>query len=101
MGLKSGQNRVNAFFGGLCDYLSVLMWFATILSSMACRLSRARRAGRVASPRRPRFAVRGFGTPVRSEIGPYPSLDITREQTGTGRISETAVLGGQLGDSAP
>jgi len=26
-----------------------MVWFATILSSMACRLSRARRAGRIAS----------------------------------------------------
>jgi hypothetical protein len=74
MRLKSRQNRVNSFFLDLWYELSVLVWRATILSSTAWRLSRARRAGRVASPRRPRFAMRGFGTPVRSENGPYQAL---------------------------
>jgi hypothetical protein len=30
--------------------------------------------GRVASPRRLRFAMSGLGAPVRSEIGPYQAL---------------------------
>ena len=37
-------------------------------------VSAPHKAGRVASPRRPRFAVRGFGVPVRSEIGPYQAV---------------------------
>ena len=32
------------------------------------------RKSQVASPRRPRSAVGGLGTPVRSEIGPYQAL---------------------------
>jgi hypothetical protein len=35
----------------------------------------AKISGRVASPRRPRSAVGGLGTPVRSEIGPYEALE--------------------------
>jgi hypothetical protein len=44
---------------------------ATILSSPAIGRNAQ---GRVASPRRPLFAVGGLGTPVRSEIGPYHAL---------------------------
>jgi hypothetical protein len=32
------------------------------------------KAGRIASPRRPRFAMCGFGAAVRSEIGPYQAV---------------------------
>jgi hypothetical protein len=49
MELKSRLSGVNSFFFDLYNYLSVMMWFATIVSSMARRLSRARGAGRVAS----------------------------------------------------
>jgi hypothetical protein len=34
-------------------------------------MAETEKAGRVPSPRRPRFAMSRFGDPVRSEIGPY------------------------------